>query len=202
MKRDKKLLRPAPAPVFCLEVMTLNPYLRGGKRLEQKGTESFPSLFPMTIETQAQAVERMTGAIIAEDPQYFLVEVKIRPTNNIQVFLDGDKGISIERCVAYNRRLYKMIEETSLFPADNFSLEVSSPGLDEPLKLLRQYTKNIGRKVEVLLKDGVKTEGELKAVTGTSIEVEETRGKNKKKETIQHNFPFESIKSTKIQIVF
>ena len=156
----------------------------------------------MTIETQAQAVERMIGNIIAGDPQYFLVEVKIRPTNNIQVFLDGDSGIPIERCVVYNRQLYKTIEETGLFPAEDFSLEVSSPGLDEPLRLIRQYRKNVGRKVEVLLKDGVKTEGELKAVTDTSIEVEEIRGKTKKKETIQHHFPFESIKSTKIQIVF
>ena len=144
----------------------------------------------------------MIGTIIAGDSHYFLVEVKIRPTNNIQVFLDGDAGIPIEKCVTYNRQLYKMIEETGLFPADDFSLEVSSPGLDEPLRLLRQYRKNIGRKVEVLLKDGVKTEGVLKAVTDTSIDVEETRGKAKKKEIIQHNFPFESIKSTKIQIVF
>lgn len=156
----------------------------------------------MIIETQAQAVERMIGGIIAGDPEYFLVEVKIRPTNNIKVFLDGDKGIPIEKCVAYNRQLYKMLEETELFPTDDFSLEVSSPGLDEPLKLIRQYQKNTGRKVEVLLKDGVKTEGLLKAVSETSVEVEETRGKGKKQEIIQHIFPLESIKSTKIQIVF
>ncbi len=156
----------------------------------------------MIIETQAQAVERMIGGIIAGDPEYFLVEVKIRPTNNIKVFLDGDKGIPIEKCVAYNRQLYKMLEETELFPTDDFSLEVSSPGLDEPLKLIRQYQKNTGRKVEVLLKDGVKIEGLLKAVSETSVEVEETRGKGKKQEIIQHIFPLESIKSTKIQIVF
>lgn len=156
----------------------------------------------MTIETQVQAVERMVEGLLADDPQYFLVEVKIRPTNNVKVYLDGDKGISIERCVAYNRQLYKMIEGSGLFPADDFSLELSSPGLDEPLKLLRQYHKNIGRKVEVLLKDGVKTDGVLKEVTDGGIRVEETRGKNKKKETIEHYFPFESIKSTKIQIVF
>jgi len=163
----------------------------------------------MTIETQSQAIERMTATIIGGDPQHFLVEVKIRPVNNIKVFLDGDSGIPIEKCVLYNRQLYKMIEETGLFPADDFSLEVSSPGLDEPLKLLRQYKKNTGRKVEVLLKDGAKAEGILKAVTDTSIEVEETKGKNlpgrpagKKKETIQHIFPFELIKATKIQIVF
>lgn len=156
----------------------------------------------MTIETQVQAVERMIEGLLADDPQYFLVEVKIRPTNNIKVFLDGDSGISIERCITYNRQLYKIIESSDVFPADDFSLEVSSPGLDEPLKSLRQYRKNAGRKVEVLLKDGVKTEGVMKAVTESGIIVEETRGKNKKKEIIEHDFPFDSIKSTKIQIVF
>ena len=156
----------------------------------------------MTIETQVQAVERMVEGLLADDPQYFLVEVKIRPTNNVKVFLDGDKGISIEKCIFYNRQLYKMLENSGLFPADDFSLEVSSPGLDEPLKLMRQYHKNTGRKVEVLLKDGVKTEGLLKEVTETGIKIEETRGKNKKKEVIEHNFSFDAIKSTKIQIVF
>lgn len=156
----------------------------------------------MTIDTQAHAVERMIGEILSGDPQYFLVDIKIRPTNNIKIFLDGDNGISIEKCVAYNRQLYRMIEDSGIFPADDFSLEVSSPGLDEPLKLMRQYRKNIGRKVEVLLKDGVKTEGVLKSVSDEAIEVEETRGKNKKKETLMHSFPFETIKSTKIQIAF
>lgn len=144
----------------------------------------------------------MVEALLADDPQYFLVEVRIKPTNNVKVFLDGDKGITIEKCISYNRQLYKVLEVSGLFPADDFSLEVSSPGLDEPLKLLRQYHKNLGRKVEVLLKDGIKTDGVLKEVTEAGILVEETRGKNKKKEVIEHNFSFESIKSTKIQIVF
>jgi ribosome maturation factor RimP len=156
----------------------------------------------MTIETQVEAIERMVEGLLANDPQYFLVEVKVRPTNNIKVFLDGDNGISIERCISVNRQLYKMVESSGLFPADDFSLEVSSPGLDEPLKLMRQYHKNTGRKVEVVLKDGVKTEGVLKQVTDDGIIVEETRGKNKKKETLEHSFPFDQIKSTKIQIVF
>lgn len=156
----------------------------------------------MTIDTQVQEVGRMVDALLADDPQYFLVDVRIKPTNNVKVFLDGDKGITIEKCISYNRQLYKVLEGSGLFPADDFSLEVSSPGLDEPLKLLRQYHKNLGRKVEVLLKDGIKTDGVLKEVSESGIVVEETRGKNKKKEVIEHNFSFESIKSTKIQIVF
>lgn len=197
---NKKLLRRTPD--YCLVRMGIFHTFALAKRLEQKGTKSFPSLFPMIIENQVQAVAQMMEGLLAGDPQYFLVEVRIRPTNNIKVYLDGDKGISIEKCVALNRQLYKMIESSGLFPADDFSLEVSSPGLDEPLRLLRQYHKNVGRKVEVLLRDGVRTDGVLKEVTESGIKVEETRGKNKKKETIEHYFPFETIKSTKIQIVF
>lgn len=144
----------------------------------------------------------MLESILASDPSYFIVEVRIKPTNNIKVFLDGDNGISIEKCVFYNRILYKNIEDSGMFPGGDFSLEISSPGLDEPLKLLRQYRKNVGRKVEVLLKEGIKVDGKLAEVFDTHIIVEEIKGKNKKQEVIQHNFPFENIKSTKIQIVF
>lgn len=156
----------------------------------------------MSIESLVQTIEKMLETILATDPTYFIVEVKIRPTNNIKVFLDGDNGISIEKCVFFNRILYKKIEETGMFPGGDFSLEISSPGLDEPLKLLRQYRKNIGRKVEILLKDGVKIEGKLVDVFDGHIIVEEIKGKNKKQEIIQHNFSFDNIKSTKIQIAF
>lgn len=156
----------------------------------------------MSTETQIKSLEAMVQEILQEDPAHFLVEIRIKPTNNIKIFLDGDNGITIEKCIAINRALYKKLEESSLFPADDFSLEVSSPGLDEPLKSLRQYRKNIGRKVEVLLKDGVKVEGKMTEVLDSGIRVEEIKGKNKKQEIIQHDFPFDSIKSTKIQIVF
>jgi ribosome maturation factor RimP len=163
----------------------------------------------MSIETQLQTIENMIGALVAEHPGYFLVEVKIKPTNNVKVFLDGDEGISIEKCIMFNRALYKQLEESGLFPADDFSLEVSSPGLDEPLKLFRQYRKNIGREVEVLMNDGRKVEGKLIGAEEQEITVEETTGKahhgrpaSRKQEIILHKIPFENIKSTKIQIVF
>ena len=156
----------------------------------------------MTMQTTMQPIENMIEAILANEPEYFLVDLKVKPTNNIKVFLDGEKGISIEKCTAFNRALYKKIEESGMFPGGDFSLEVSSPGLDEPLKLLRQYRKNIGRKVEVLLTDGIKIEGKLLEVFDAHIIVEEIRGKNKKQEIIQHNLSFDNIKSTKIQIVF
>jgi ribosome maturation factor RimP len=101
-----------------------------------------------------------------------------------------------------NRKMYKQIEELGLYPDGDFSLEVSSPGLDEPLKLHRQYLKNLGRTVEVVRADGTKTEGVLKDVGEASVVVEEVRGKSKKKETVSHMIPFEQIKTTKIQVTF
>jgi ribosome maturation factor RimP len=149
-----------------------------------------------------KTVEGILQPLLAEEPGYFLVDIRIKPTNNIKVFIDGDQGISIEKCVRYNRALYRRLEEMAIFPDGDFSLEVSSPGLDEPLKLLRQYKKNVGRQVELVLQDGSKTEGRLLEVSEDGVIVEETKGKNKKKEVINHTFLFDNIKTTKIQVVF
>lgn len=171
--------------------------------INQKGTKPFPSSFiTMDVKTQIQQIETLLQDIIANEPSVFVVEVWIKPTNNVRVYLDADQGISIDKLVRYNRSLYKQIEESGMYPAGEFSLELSSPGLDEPLKLNRQYHKNIGRFVEVTLNDGSKKEGKLSAVTEEEITIEEEKGKNKKKEIVTHTIPFSTIKSTKIQIKF
>jgi len=154
------------------------------------------------VNETIKTLEGMMQALLAGEPDYFLVDIRIKPTNNVKIFLDGDKGISIETCVRYNRALYRQLEGSGFFPNDDFSLEVSSPGLDEPLKLLRQYRKNIGRLVELVMQDGSKKEGRLMEVSEDGVIIEETKGKNKKKEVINHTFLFDNIKTTKIQVVF
>ncbi|HEV2354389.1 MAG TPA: ribosome maturation factor [Puia sp.] len=149
-----------------------------------------------------KTVEALVGHVLSAEPGYFLVEVRIKPTRNVKVFIDGDDGISIEKCVRFNRALYKKIEESGIFPPGDFSLEVSSPGLDEPLKLHRQYKKNVGRLVELVLQDGSKYGGRLLEVSEDGIIIEESKGRNKKKETVNHAFLFDNIKSTRIQVVF
>ncbi len=156
----------------------------------------------MNLESQIKALEQKVETLISGKPGFFLVEVKISAAGNILVFIDADQGISIDELVQCNRSLYKQIEESGLFPGNNFSLEVSSPGLDEPLKLHRQYLKNIGRSVEVTRKDGIKTIGKLISVTETEIIIEEEKGKGEKKEWVKYNISFDNIKSTKIQIRF
>ena len=154
----------------------------------------------MNGSTQIQVLEQKVEALISGEPDVFLVEVRVKPTNNIKVFIDGDQGVSIEKLVQYNRRLYKLLEEEN--PNGDFSLEVSSPGLDEPLKLHRQYKKNIGRNVEVVDLEGKRIEGKMTEVNQTGIVVEEVKGKGKKMETVQHTVLFDHIKTTKIQIKF
>ena len=156
----------------------------------------------MNGEAQIQELEQRVRAIINSEPDVFLVEIRIKPTNNIKVFIDGDQGVSIEKLVQYNRRLYKQLEEENIYPDGDFSLEVSSPGLDEPLKLYRQYLKNIGRFVEVTDNEDAKTEGKLISATEADIVIEETKGKGKKMETVQHTISFSEIKATRIQIKF
>jgi ribosome maturation factor RimP len=94
------------------------------------------------------------------------------------------------------------LEDSGMFPDGDFSLEVSSPGLDEPLKLFRQYKKNIGRYVDVAMIDGTHIEGKLIEITADGIVVETESGKGKKKITKQESILFDQIKQTKIQIKF
>ncbi|WP_246485025.1 ribosome maturation factor RimP [Chitinophaga qingshengii] len=154
----------------------------------------------MANEQVIKAIRELAEGLLANDPDNFLVEIRIKPTNNVKLFIDGDKGIPVDKLVSFNRKLYALLETSELFPDNDFSLEVSSPGLDEPLKLHRQYLKNIGRKVEVTLLDGAVKEGTLLEVTDDSITIEETIGK--KKETKQTALKLNEIKHTKVCIVF
>ena len=154
----------------------------------------------MANEQVIVPIREMIESLLADKPEYFLVEIKIKPTNNIKVFVDADNGASIDKLVSLNRQLYPLLEAAGLFPADDFSLEVSSPGLDEPLKSPRQFQKNIGRKVEVMLLDGTVLEGKLLSFNETELVLEETIGK--KKEIKQTTINLSEIKHTKVCIVF
>jgi ribosome maturation factor RimP len=154
----------------------------------------------MSEETQIQSIEKLIAPLLTDD--IFLVSIKVKPINNYKIYLDADGGLGIEKCIKINRALYKIMEEMGMYPDGDFSLEVSSPGVDEPLKLLRQYKKNIGRNVEVLLNDEVKKEGILKEVTDDTITIEQTEGKGKKAVTVNTGISFTEIKQTKVLIKF
>jgi ribosome maturation factor RimP len=168
-----------------------------------KGTKSFPSSFlTMEVNELKDRIYTLIEPLLQEDPSYFLVHIKVKPGHIIRVYIDGDQGLPIKQCTSFNRRLYKAIEEAAWFPEGDFALEVSSPGVDEPLLLNRQYVKNIGRNVEVILNDEKVYVGNLKEVTDKDILIEWTEGKGKKASQEQLLIPFENIKSTIVQIQF
>ncbi|HVN47972.1 MAG TPA: ribosome maturation factor RimP [Bacteroidota bacterium] len=91
----------------------------------------------------------------------FLVEVKVLPAGKrttVDVFIDTDKGITIDQCADISKQLGAAIETENLF-ADAYLLQVSSPGLNKPLMISRQYKKNIGRICKVsFMRDGQRSE--------------------------------------------
>ncbi|MBX9449805.1 MAG: ribosome maturation factor [Taibaiella sp.] len=137
---------------------------------------------------------------LIQDSEIFLIRMDISPKNDVKVYLDGDQGLPINAISRINRSLYQKIEEAGLFEDGNFSLEVSSPGVDEPLVFTRQYHKHLGRSLEVTLEEQTLV-GKLLQIEEDGIVIEEVIDK-KKKETTQHNIPFNLIKKAIVQISF
>jgi ribosome maturation factor RimP len=156
----------------------------------------------MQAEDQIRIIGEKVNSLLENHPSHFLVAVRIKPTNNVKVFIDADEGVILSDLIDYNRKLYKQLEESGMFPNGDFSLEVSSPGLDEPLKLFRQYKKNIGRFVDITMNDSSKKEGKLIGATEDGVVIETETGKGKKKEIKQESILFDQIKNTKIQVKF
>lgn len=138
----------------------------------------------------------------------FLIELKQAPNDVIQVFLDSDNSVTYEHCVKVSRYLEEHIEEGGWL-GEKYTLDVSSAGVGTPLKLKRQYKKNIGRNVSIEVNDDHKhVKGVLSEVNEDSVVVEyEEKVKiegRKKKElmTIRKEISFDNIKKTIITVSF
>ena len=139
-----------------------------------------------------------------ENTDYYLLSVEIKAGNNIFVELERMGPVSISDCVDISRQ----IEHNLNREEEDFSLSVSSPGLDKPLRDYRQYIKNIGRHLKVQLTDSRVVEGELMAADQAQITLKEIKkvrveGK-KKKETVEndHIIKYPEIQQAKIKIIF
>lgn len=174
------------------------------------GRELFSSLLLFyknkTMMTPQEQIADFTNQSL-EGTDCFLIDFKIKPTNNYKIFIDSDTGFTLEKAIAINRKIRRMAEEAGLYPEGEYSLEVSSPGLEAPLKLYRQFVKNIGRKLEITLMDEAADGliGKLIEVKETTIIVEETSTKKNKKEMstpVQTEIAFDDIKSALVCIEF
>jgi ribosome maturation factor RimP len=150
-----------------------------------------------------EAIQKIADEKLAEAGN-FIVDISVKPGNKIVVLLDNDKGVSIADCVAMSRHIEFNLDREK----DDFELNVMSPGLSEPFKILRQYQKNIGKRVDVLTKENKKLTGKLLTATEAGIVLEtkskeKIEGKKTKQEVINNiNLTFNQIKETKVVILF
>lgn len=152
-----------------------------------------------------QVEKRVTELVeekISDRPELFLVEVKMLPNNKLIIHVDGDEGISIQDCAAISRHVGFHLEEENVLEKA-YNLEVSSPGVGEPLKLQRQYHKNIGRELSLKLAAGDKKEGKLVSVGENSLTIEEVvKEKGKKAQVLESTIELSSIIEIKVLISF
>ena len=136
------------------------------------------------------------------DTNLFIVEIKGITVKRAMILLDGDEGVKIEDCVRVSRHINQKMEEDGLSEA-LISLEVSSPGVDFPLKFERQYPQHIGRTLAIKLADGKEIEGKLISIDAAVIAVEEKIKEKGKKVSLNNiSLALSEIAEAKIKVTF
>lgn len=167
-----------------------------------EGTDKSPlCLYNISMDL-TDKIKQLAESKLADESQ-FLVDVVVssrKGPTKVLVILDGDNGISIDHCADISRELSKAFDETGLID-ENYTLEVSTPGLDQPLKMIRQYKKNIGRSLKVRHQDQT-TEGKLVEVSDERIVLSQEIGSGKKKEIKAIEIPFSAIEKAFVMVSF
>ncbi|AQX12072.1 ribosome assembly cofactor RimP [Elizabethkingia meningoseptica] len=151
-----------------------------------------------------ERVQELVNQYLETREDLFLIELKISADSNITVIIDGDESVSLQDCLDVSRAVEFQLDREE----HDFSLQVMSPGLSEPLKLPRQFAKNIGRELDVLLNDDTKIQGELKIVSEDSITLElkyrrpKLVGKGKEDVIEDRIIPLADIKKALVVIKF
>ena len=147
-------------------------------------------------------VTKLVNDKISDKEDLFLVSVKFVPNGTLSILVDGDNGLSIQDCAAISRHVGYILEEENVIEAA-YNIEVSSPGIDSPLMLDRQFNKNIGRNVVVTLDNGERHEGTLLSYTPEGITIKESIKEKGKKAFLQESlFNIDDIVETKVLISF
>lgn len=149
-----------------------------------------------------EEIRRLAGTCIGNERQ-FIVDVKLssrKGPKKLLVIVDGDEGVSIDDCAAISRRLSKALDDAGMLE-DQYLLEVSTPGVDQPLTLERQYHKHIGRQLKVT-SSGVNYEGLLESLNSEGIVLSGSSGKGKTAEAWRKEIPFSGIEKAFVLVSF
>ncbi|MEY2703642.1 MAG: hypothetical protein RLY43_2281 [Bacteroidota bacterium] len=160
---------------------------------------------PLFIEiTLKDKVKNILDAVLADYEQLFLIELSVSENNRIIITLDGDRGVNLQDCITISRAVEQELDKEEL----DFSLEVASAGVSSPLKFVRQYKKNIGRKLKVKTIsneeiEALLTDADDQAAT-FSWKAREPKKIGKGKETVEKTvrLPYEEIKESIVLISF
>jgi ribosome maturation factor RimP len=135
----------------------------------------------------------------------FTVEVELKPGNKLYIYADSDSGLSLEKCQKLSRFVEHQLDE-NLWLGETYGIEVSSPGIDRPLKFPRQYLKNIGRTLAIRTLDKTEHLAELKSADETQIVltqiVVERDGKKKIKKEVETPIPYDLIEKAVVKLPF
>lgn len=151
-----------------------------------------------------EKVEKLLEEAFEENNSLFLIGLEIDNSNHISVVIDGDNGVSVNDCISVSRKVEHNLDREE----EDFSLDVASAGVSQPLMMPRQYRKNIGRKLAVTTSQGEKFEGELVQMEGERITLRwkarepKPVGKGKVTVTKEAVLPLEDIKEAKVIITF
>ncbi len=151
-----------------------------------------------------EKVQQLVQEALDENPALFLIHLDIQGANEIRVTIDGDKGVTVQDCIAVSRKVEHNLDREE----EDFSLEVMSVGATTPLELPRQYKKNLGRTLEVKTAAGETIEGLLETATDKEVtlawKAREPKPVGKGKVTVQKTarLPFEEILKAKVVIKF
>lgn len=137
----------------------------------------------MNFEEVKQKIEHWLQPLLLEK-NVFLVDIKITQGRRLEVYLDTDEGIHIDDCATVSRFLEKHLDGSGIVP-ENYILEVSSPGMTNPLKVPRQYKRRIGRKLEVLKTNGEMIVAQLIEADLEGIKLKEILEEKKKKKNAE-----------------
>ena len=137
-----------------------------------------------------------------DDPELFLVNIKLSTNNRITVHVDSLNSVKISDCAKLSKRIESKLDREE----EDFELVVSSAGLDQAFKVKEQYKKNIGKQIKLLDLAGNRYKGELIKTTESGIEIRQDF-KKKKEQNLKSaeqiiKFEFDQIKEAKVIITF
>lgn len=149
-------------------------------------------------------VTELLNQALEENPSLFLIDMSISTDNKIRIIIDGDAGVTVEDCIAVSRAIEHNLDREE----EDFSLEVMSAGVSEPLTISRQYKKNIGRNLKVKTDKGETIEGEIVQANEDAVtltwKAREPKPVGKGKVTVQKEavVPYNEIVEAKVMITF